>query len=71
MFPDELNLNFCIEPNNSEGPYIYKLSSVIVHNGSSEEGHYYVYAKDFETNQWLCFNDSIITYVNPTYININ
>ena len=45
-----------------QGPYVYDLFSIMIHSGSASGGHYYAYIKDFQTQQWLCFND---TSVNP------
>ena len=36
---------------------IYKLISVIIHIGSTDEGHYYSLIKDRKTEIWYKFND--------------
>lgn len=57
--------NRSLEP---QGPYIYELFSIMIHSGSASGGHYYAYIKDFEKNQWFCFNDQSVTKVNKSYI---
>ena len=43
----------------------YELFGVITHIGESGMGgHFIAYCKDFWTNQWLKYNDAIVSYVN-------
>lgn len=49
---------------NEPGPYNYELFSIMIHSGSASGGHYYAYIKDFETNQWHCFNDQSVSTVS-------
>uniref|UniRef100_A0AC35TIW5 USP domain-containing protein n=1 Tax=Rhabditophanes sp. KR3021 TaxID=114890 RepID=A0AC35TIW5_9BILA len=39
------------------GPNVYELFSVMVHQGNASGGHYYAYIKNLDKNQWSCFND--------------
>lgn len=48
----------------SEGPYHYKLFSIMIHSGSASGGHYYAYIKDFTNGKWFCFNDTSVSRVN-------
>lgn len=45
------------------GPYIYELFAIMIHSGSASGGHYYVYIKDFEKDQWFCFDDQSVTKI--------
>ncbi|XP_062510658.1 ubiquitin carboxyl-terminal hydrolase 47-like isoform X2 [Corticium candelabrum] len=49
--------------NNSQGPYVYELFSILVHTGSAYSGHYYAYIRSFSDNQWYCFNDQTVSKV--------
>lgn len=44
-----------------KGPYLYELFSIMIHSGSASGGHYYAYIKDFQKDQWFCFNDQSVT----------
>ncbi|MFH4980444.1 hypothetical protein AB6A40_007153 [Gnathostoma spinigerum] len=44
-----------------EGPYVYELFSVMVHQGSAAGGHYFAYIKNMDQGLWFCFNDSNVT----------
>uniref|UniRef100_A0A0N5ASV0 Ubiquitin carboxyl-terminal hydrolase 47 n=1 Tax=Syphacia muris TaxID=451379 RepID=A0A0N5ASV0_9BILA len=44
-----------------DGPYVYELFSVMVHQGSATGGHYYAYIKNMDQDAWFCFNDSSVT----------
>ncbi|KAK4877199.1 hypothetical protein RN001_009705 [Aquatica leii] len=46
-----------------KGPYMYELFSIMIHSGSATGGHYYAYIKDFQKNQWLCFNDQAVSRI--------
>uniref|UniRef100_A0A1I7WH50 Ubiquitin carboxyl-terminal hydrolase n=1 Tax=Heterorhabditis bacteriophora TaxID=37862 RepID=A0A1I7WH50_HETBA len=41
-----------------QGPYVYELFSVMVHQGSAAGGHYFAYIKNMEQDRWYCFNDT-------------
>lgn len=43
-----------------EGPFVYELYSIMIHQGGAFGGHYYAYIKDIETGLWYNFNDSIV-----------
>lgn len=43
------------------GPYVYELFSVMVHQGNASGGHYFAYIKNMELNRWFCFNDSLVS----------
>lgn len=51
-----------------EGPYKYELFSIMIHSGSASGGHYYAYIKDFQTNQWFCFNDQNVSRVSKYFV---
>jgi uncharacterized UBP type Zn finger protein len=40
---------------------------VVVHQGTTESGHYYSYIKDREegSSEWYEFNDKMVTNFNP------
>ena len=38
--------------------YLYNLSGVVIHSGTSENGHYYSIIKDHNKNNWYEFNDT-------------
>lgn len=46
-----------------DGPYNYDLFAIMIHSGSASGGHYYAYIKDFESNEWFCFNDQTVTSI--------
>lgn len=35
----------------------------MIHSGSASGGHYYAYIKDFDKNQWFCFNDQSVNRI--------
>ena len=43
------------------GKYRYELAGVVVHSGTAFAGHYYSIARDRESGQWLCFDDTRVT----------
>uniref|UniRef100_A0A1A9W4U0 Ubiquitin carboxyl-terminal hydrolase 47 n=1 Tax=Glossina brevipalpis TaxID=37001 RepID=A0A1A9W4U0_9MUSC len=46
---------------NGSNQYIYELFAIMIHSGSASGGHYYAYIKEFENNEWYCFNDQSVT----------
>lgn len=48
---------------NESGPFVYELFSIMIHSGSASGGHYYAYIKEFENDQWYCFNDQSVSNV--------
>lgn len=42
--------------------FIYELYGVVVHEGDSNTGHYYVFFKENKTKNWIKFNDNLTTY---------
>lgn len=46
------------------GPYIYDLFAIMIHSGSASGGHYYAYIKDFDNDEWFCFNDQNVSTVS-------
>ena len=41
---------------------------MVVHNGTSDSGHYYTFIKNRESsgeNDWYEFNDTLVTHFNP------
>ena len=57
----KMNLNEFIskkdKKNNNENFVLY---SVIIHNGSLDNGHYFTFCNDFKSNVWIKLNDSKI-----------
>ncbi|KAM7354871.1 ubiquitin specific protease 47 isoform 2-T2 [Cochliomyia hominivorax] len=51
------------EPNLKQdiGPYTYELFAIMIHSGSASGGHYYAYIKEFDNNEWYCFNDQSVS----------
>ncbi|KAL7732598.1 hypothetical protein ACLKA6_013533 [Drosophila palustris] len=45
------------------GPYLYELFAIMIHSGSASGGHYYAYIKEFENNDWFCFNDQNVSSI--------
>ena len=45
------------EDNEDKEDNTYKLKSIIIHEGTCEEGHYYSYILDDESDEWYEFND--------------
>ncbi|XP_030078578.1 ubiquitin carboxyl-terminal hydrolase 47 isoform X3 [Drosophila hydei] len=45
------------------GPYLYELFAIMIHSGSASGGHYYAYIKDFENDEWFCFNDQNVSTI--------
>ncbi len=41
--------------------YKYFLSSILVHDGRADSGHYYSYIYDFDVKKWRKFNDIQVT----------
>eukprot|EP01114_Cavostelium_apophysatum_P014260 TRINITY_DN3652_c0_g1_i1.p1 TRINITY_DN3652_c0_g1~~TRINITY_DN3652_c0_g1_i1.p1 ORF type:complete len:833 (+),score=222.03 TRINITY_DN3652_c0_g1_i1:169-2667(+) len=54
-----------IEGNNHS---VYKLHSVLVHEGAAGVGHYYAYVKDHAKDRWLKFNDASVTEVSEAVV---
>ncbi len=51
----------------------YSLKGVVVHNGTSEQGHYYAFIKDREETKnadgnWYEFNDTQVMHFDPKQI---
>ena len=42
-------------------PVLYALSGVVVHGGTPTAGHYTSFAKQTRSDQWLYFNDEMVT----------
>lgn len=51
-----------------EGPYMYELFSIMIHSGSAIGGHYYVYIRSFEDDQWYSFNDQTVSKITNSDI---
>ncbi|XP_068142761.1 ubiquitin carboxyl-terminal hydrolase 47 isoform X1 [Drosophila tropicalis] len=45
------------------GPYMYELFAIMIHSGSASGGHYYAYIKDFDNQEWFCFNDQNVSTI--------
>eukprot|EP01012_Entosiphon_sulcatum_P036794 TRINITY_DN47000_c0_g1_i1.p1 TRINITY_DN47000_c0_g1~~TRINITY_DN47000_c0_g1_i1.p1 ORF type:complete len:603 (+),score=105.85 TRINITY_DN47000_c0_g1_i1:72-1880(+) len=59
-YPEVLDISpYCSKPGKSRAPY--RLSGVVVHQGSSmHAGHYYSYIRS-SNNLWYCMNDQSVT----------
>lgn len=51
------------EESHPEEYYKYKLRGVVIHQGTSDSGHYYSLIKQ-GTEQWLEFNDTFVNQFN-------
>lgn len=51
---------------NKSTNYGYELFSIIMHEGTSNSGHYYCYVFDEKHNSWLKFNDRYVTKVDES-----
>lgn len=60
-FEQQLNMLNYIDSSIYKGNTNYICRGVIVHSGSSENGHYYTFIKD-KNEEWFKFNDSIVEY---------
>jgi len=49
-------------------PYLYELFAIMIHSGSASGGHYYAYIKEFENNDWFCFNDQNVNPVSESLL---
>ena len=47
-----------------EGPFVYELYAIMIHQGGAHGGHYFAYIKDIETGKWYNFNDSIVREIS-------
>ena len=50
------------------GPDVYELSSIVIHSGTANGGHYYAYIKSFENDTWYDFNDSDVSEISEREI---
>ncbi|XP_055909532.1 ubiquitin carboxyl-terminal hydrolase 47 isoform X2 [Eupeodes corollae] len=57
------NASVSLASKNDSGPYLYELFAIMIHSGSASGGHYYAYIKEFENNEWFCFNDQTVSPV--------
>lgn len=48
------------------GPAVYELFAIFVHSGSAQGGHYYAYIKEFESSEWLEFNDASVSKITQS-----
>ena len=62
-YPDYLNLENFI---NKEG-YVYKLISIIIHNGGMNFGHYYSICYNQLDNKWRCYNDDQVSEIDDNH----
>ena len=50
------------------GEWVYELYSVLVHSGTTTDGHYLAYIKDLDSKRWWCFNDSDVTPIDESTV---
>lgn len=55
-------------PEHPESFYEYSLTGVLVHQGTTDSGHYYSFIKDRDTQEWYKFNDSNVTPFNLAHL---
>ncbi|KAH0786841.1 Clan CA, family C19, ubiquitin hydrolase-like cysteine peptidase [Histomonas meleagridis] len=64
-FPFEVDMSpYLSETADRTNPYIYELTSVLVHQGEQYGGHYYAYCRPTKERKWLCFNDDVVSVVD-------
>ena len=67
--PESNNNNYHMEGvNQTDESNLYDLFSIMIHSGSANGGHYFVYIKNFENNQWYSFNDQTVSKVNVQFL---
>jgi hypothetical protein len=57
-----------------QGPFVYELYGIMLHNGGAQAGHYSAYIKDFSgvkgvekgENCWYHFNDTFVKKISVT-----
>lgn len=67
-FPEILNVKKYLPETSPEENCDYELFSIMIHSGSASGGHYYVFIKSFEKNQWYNFNDEKVTRIDSNDI---
>ncbi|CAG2101463.1 unnamed protein product [Medioppia subpectinata] len=50
---------------NATRPLLYRLSALVCHSGTAQTGHYTAYVKDQRLDQWLYYNDDVVTRESP------
>ena len=68
QFPQTLNMNFYTTNylNNNNIKNIdnnYNLKSIVIHDGTTDSGHYYLYSKNYN-DKWFVYNDKIVKSVD-------
>lgn len=46
----------------------FNLSGIVVHQGTTESGHYFSYIKDRRSGEWYEFNDKEVSKFDPEHI---
>lgn len=63
--PMRMNFGAWCSPKCVESDDEYRLTSVIVHEGTAaSSGHYYSYVYRRESDEWYCFDDSAVSQIN-------
>ena len=62
IIPSLINMNRFYSPQNV--PSEYFLNSILMHSGSLNSGHYYLYVYDFSNSRFIKYDDEIIKYVS-------
>jgi hypothetical protein len=60
-FPESIDLGFLLDegPDHvSAGSVVYDLTTILMHSGTADRGHYYAFIKDQWSRQWACYNDA-------------
>jgi hypothetical protein len=71
LFPLSLTAQELVNKNNpaaslddTDASAVYDLTSVVVHTGTAQGGHYRAYCRDTSANQWVDFNDGTVTVLD-------
>ncbi|EDQ90990.1 uncharacterized protein MONBRDRAFT_3133, partial [Monosiga brevicollis MX1] len=63
-FPLDLDLRPYMSDAAISAAELYRLTGVVVHSGSAQSGHYYAFAQQRDSSQWLRLDDRQVTPVS-------
>ena len=68
-FSDKLDFTPYLDKTASKDEvYMYRLHAVLIHSGSINGGHYYVYIRPTQAAKWFKFNDEVVTPTNISHV---